>query len=79
MYLFKSIRYPSCIDIILTNSSKSFENATADCHKMVLTVLETTFSEVKPREILYRDYKKFNDINFKRDLKVAVSLQKKNQ
>ena len=78
-----SIRNPSCIDLILTNSSKSFVNTTAvlaglsDCHKMVLSVLKKTFPKVKLREILYRDYQKFNDINFKQDLKARIMKIKK--
>ena len=48
-------------------------------HKMVLTVLKTTFPKVKYfREILYRDYMKFNDINFQQDLKAGINENKEN-
>ena len=46
---FKNANNPSTIDLFLTNSSLAFENTTAtftglsDCHKLVLTVLKTTF------------------------------------
>ena len=42
-------------------------------HKMVITVLKSTFAKTKPKEIIYRDYKKFNADFFKSDLKVALS------
>ena len=45
----------------------------SDCHKMVITVLKSTFAKTKPKEIIYRDYKKFNADFFKSDLKVALS------
>ena len=71
---FKSIDNPSCIDLFLTNCSNSFQNTAvlstglSDCHKMVLTVLKTTFPKVKPKEIFYRNYKNFSDVNFRQDL-----------
>ena len=71
---FKSIDNPSCIDLFLTNCSNSFQNTAvlstglSDCHKMVLTVLKTTFPKVKPKEISYRNYKNFSGINFRQDL-----------
>ena len=57
---FKHIENPSCIDLIITNSVHSFQNTNviitglSDFHKMVLTVLKTTFQKSKPREIIYR-------------------------
>ena len=76
---FKSLENPSCIDLFLTNSPLSFQNTVtmstglSDCHKMVITVLKSTFAKTKPKEIIYRDYKKFNADFFKSDLKVALS------
>ena len=79
---FKSLENPSCIDIFLTNSPLSFQNTVtmltglSDCHKMVITVLKSTSAKTKPKEIIYRDYKKFNAEFFKSDLKVALKRKK---
>ena len=57
---FKNVSNPSCIDLFLTNSVLSFQNmetvptGLSDFHKLVLTVLKTTFLKSKPREIHYR-------------------------
>ena len=72
---FKSIKKPTCIDLFLTNSSKSFQHTQAisagmsNHHKMIVTVMKTTFMKVKPREITYRSYKHFDRVIFKDDLK----------
>ena len=72
---FKSLDNPSCIDLFLTNSSQSFQKTTtistglSDFHKMIVTVLKTTFPKVKPKVVLYRDYSKFVENHFRRDLK----------
>ena len=64
---FKSTENPSCIDLFLTNCAHSFQNTNtisagiSDCHKMVVTVLKTTFTKAKPKEIFYRSYKNFNN------------------
>ena len=58
---FKNANNPSTIDLFLTNNSLAFQNTTttftglSDCHKLVLTVLKTTFSKNKPKELFYRD------------------------
>ena len=72
---FKSICHPTCIDLFLTNCSRSFQNTTtistglSDFHKMVVTVFKYTFSKSKPKEITYRSYKNFDQDKFKKDLK----------
>ena len=76
---FKNIDKPSCIDLFLTNSPMSFQNTTvlvnglSDFHKMALTVFKTKFEKGKPKEVTYRDYKKFNEGLFKNDLRTAIS------
>ena len=40
---------------------------------MSITVLKTKFEKSKPKEVNYRDYKKFDDTLFKTDLKTALS------
>ena len=63
----------------MTNNSLAFQNTIAtftglsDCHKLVLTVLKTTFSKNKPKELFYRDYKKFNFSDFNNELKNIFS------
>ena len=67
---FKSTENPSCIDLFLTNCAHSFKNTNtisagiSDCHKMVVTVLKTTFTKAKPKKIFYRSYKNFNNSSF---------------
>ena len=67
---FKNANNPSTIDLFLTNNSLAFQNTTttftglSDCHKLVLSILKTTFSKNKPKELFYRDYKKFNFFDF---------------
>ena len=57
---FKNPENPSCIDLFITNSSRSFQKTTtvstglSDFHKMAVTVLKTTFPRAKPRIITYR-------------------------
>ena len=41
-----------------------------------MTVLKTTISENKPREIHYRNYKKFDSLKFNADLKNAFANEK---
>ena len=71
---FKSVQNPSCVDLFLTNCSNSFQNTIvlstgiSDCHKMIITVLKTTFKKAKPKEILYRSYKNFDKDAFRKDL-----------
>ena len=45
----------------------------SDCHKLVLTVLKTTFSKNKPKELFYQDYKKSNFSDFNDELKTIFS------
>ena len=71
----KSLDNPSCIDLLITNSSQSFQKTTtistglSDFHKMIITVLKTTFPKAKPKVVLYRDYSKFVENHFRIDLK----------
>ena len=59
----------------ITNSSLSFQNTTtfasglSDFHKMILTVLKTTFQKVKAKEIVYRNFKQFDMNKFKNDIR----------
>ena len=76
---FKSPQNPSCIDLILTNKPRSFQNSTAletglsDFHLMTVTVLKTVFRKRPPKIIKYRDYKRYSPINFQHDLKINLA------
>ena len=71
---FKSIENPRCIDLFITNSPMSFQNTKvlnigcSDFHKMTVTVMKTTFIKLKPKKVTYRNYKGFNENNFKKNL-----------
>ena len=62
---------PSCIDLILTNRIKSFQNTCvletglSDFHKLTATVMKSTFRKQEPKIIHYRNYKHFNNDAFK--------------
>ena len=81
---FKSIKRPTCIDLFLTNCHNSFQHTKAisagisDHHKMIITVMKTTFSKAKPTEITYRSYKHFDRVTFKKDLKNEICLHTDN-
>ena len=64
---FKSLTNPTCIDLILTNRSMSFQH-TSDHHKMILTVMKSTFSKASPKIIHYSNDCKFDNKNFRNDL-----------
>ena len=79
---FKNVSNPSCIDLFLTNNALSFQHTEtvstglSDFHELVLTVLKTTISKSKPREIHYRNYNKFDSLKFNVDLKNAFAHEK---
>ena len=72
---FKNPEKPSCIDLILTNCPRSFQNSCAietglsDFHKLVVTVMKTTYKKSQPKIINYRSYKYFNNESFRKESK----------
>ena len=62
---------PSSIDLIITNSTHGFQNTSTFCtglsdfHELVVTVVKRR--KTAPKEIHYRDYKKFNADDFEAD------------
>ena len=76
---FKSVGDPSCVDLFLTNCSKSFQETNvistgiSDHHKMIITVLKTTFKKAKPKEIFYRCYKKIDRDVFRNQLGINLA------
>ena len=79
---FKSTDNPSCIDLYLTKSPKSFQNTFAvstglsDFHKMVLTVLKIKIEKQKHHKLSYRNYKKIDNNHFRHDLLKELSFRK---
>ena len=77
---FKNLNKPTCIDLILTNHPKSFQNSSvfetglSDFHKLTFTVLKKYFNKQKPTVIKYRDRKHFNNELFRNDVIWNLSL-----
>ena len=75
---FKSLENPSCIDLILTNRYRSFQNThtietgLSDFHKMTVTVLKTSYKKQTPKIVSYRDYKRFSNDNFNNELNYII-------
>ena len=77
---FKNPFHPSCIDLILTNKSASFQNnmvvetGLPDFHKLTITVKKCSFQKQSPKVIYYRNYKCFDNIAFKASLCKKLSV-----
>ena len=71
---FKNPENPACIDLILTNRPRSFQDSTvietglSDFHKMCVTVMKMYHCRQKPSVITYRKFKNFSNIEFMKDL-----------
>ena len=67
---YKNPDKPTCIDLILTNCPGSFQNSCvietvlSDFHKMIVTVMKTSYWKIEARSINYRDYKSFSNEGF---------------
>ena len=68
---YKDPENPSCIDLFLTNCPRSFyntclyETGLSDFHKLVVTILRTSFEPLPPKIIKYRNYKNFDEDKFR--------------
>ena len=68
---YKNPTNPSSVDLIITNKPRSvqnsctFETGLSDFHKMILTILKSSFLKQKPRVLNYRNYKFFNNTLFR--------------
>ena len=71
---FKNPDKPSCIDLILTNRPRSFQNSTvietglSDFHKMTITVMKMFYQKQEAKVIQYRDYKNFDNETFRNEI-----------
>ena len=64
---YKNPANPSCIDFILTNSPRIFQNSSVvetglfDFHRMTVTVLKATFQRLPPKIRNYSDFSSFDN------------------
>ena len=71
---YKNPDKPTCIDLILTNCSGSFQNSCvietglSDFHKVIVTVMKASYRKIEPRFINYRDCKSFSNQGFRESL-----------
>ena len=76
---YKDITKPSTIDLFLTNKYRSFmhtmtfETGLSDHHKMILTVLKSTFIKSKTKKVFYRSFKNFENTAFRSHLGDMIS------
>ena len=67
---FKNPTNPKCIDLMLTNRHRSFQNlcvietGLSDFHKLTVIVLRPFLKKAEPKIIFYRDYKNFTNDNY---------------
>ena len=64
------ISEPTCFKSINT---LTFETGVSDHHKLIGTMLRSTFAKGKPKKIFYRCYKNFDNEKFEEELKKHLS------
>ena len=68
---YKNPENPSCIDLFLTNSPNSFQNSgvvetgLSDFHRMIVTVMKTSFQKLPVKIRHYRDYSNYDNNMFR--------------
>ena len=78
---FKSIK-GTCIDLILTNKkfdfkfSDTYETGLSDCHTLIHTMFKSSYYKLKPKRIVYRNYKNFNNELFVTEVTNILSQPK---
>ena len=76
---FKNPEKHSCIDLIITNRPKYFQNSVtletrlSDFHKMTLTVIKVFYKKQKPTIMTYRSYKHLSNEVFMADVQNRIS------
>ena len=71
---FKNMDNPSCIDLALTNKSRSFQKSSvietglSDFHRLTMTIMNTNFQKQTSKILSYRNYKNFENECFKNEL-----------
>ena len=70
------------LDLMLTNKPKSLcktctrETGLSGCHKMIVTFLRASFKRIPSKNIVYRDYKHFNQNGFLHELNLEMNKRK---
>ena len=78
---FQSIN-PTCYDLLLTNQKDLFSNSNtcevgiSNQHHLVSTMLNKKNSKRNTKTLFYRDYKKFEENTFARDLTHELQITK---
>ena len=78
---YKTPKKLSCINLIQTNSQRSFQSSRAietglsDFHRMTVTVMKASFRKLKPKVIHYRNYKRFCNESYRNELVAEFSKQ----
>ena len=78
---YKNPENPSCIDLILTNNTNSFQNSGVTetdlsvFQKMMDIVMKPTFEKLKPNIIHYRDYRNFSNDKSRENLISRLSTE----
>ena len=68
---YKNLENPSCIDLSLTNFFNSFQNSSvvetglSDFHRVIVTVMKTSFQKLPPKIRGYRDYSNYDNNMFR--------------
>ena len=68
---YKNLTTPKCIDLILTNRYRSFQNlcvietGLSDFYKMTVAVLRSFLEKAEPKIVFYRDYKNFTNDHYR--------------
>ena len=76
---FKNPAKPTCIDLIMTNRPKCFqdtmviETGLSDFHKMSTTVIKMYYAKQKPSIVHYRKFKHFCNDSFIKDVETLLS------
>ena len=71
---YKNLENPSWIDLIITNSHRSFQNTIVfktglfDFHKMTVSVLKSHSPKQKPNIVSYCSYERFRNNSFRTGL-----------
>ena len=78
---FNNPHNPSCVDLFLTNRTKSFQNSTvietglSDFHIMSLTVMKLILKKHGPKIVRYRNYRNFDNKIFINEVKNSVEQE----
>ena len=56
-------------------NTETYLTGLSDCHKLVIFVFKTTFSKTGPEEMMYKDFKKFDEEIFNQELRTSFSSE----